>query len=526
MKKVFMILFVVSCLGVSAATVYVNDNATGLNNGTSWADAYLSLESAMSAAVWGDQVWVAAGTYRPSYDHGMGDGSDPRLFHFRMKNGVAVYGGFSGTETAVGQRANFGLGGANETILSGDIGAPVYNGDNCYHVFCNYDLDRSALLDGFTIRDGIASLNSTPDFLGGGIYNEFASPTITNVTITGNFASFGGGMYNWFSSPLITDSRFIGNISSNQGGAINTYDSAPSIINVAFTDNSSSQLGGAIYQEFGTLSITNAVISGNSAYQGGGIYNYSTSATNLRNVLVKNNTATGYAGGGIFNYATETPNFVNVTLSGNSSNWEGGGMYSLSSSPNFYNCIIWGNTAGLDMGNQISQGDGTLFMHYSCYQNGANDMYLDGSDSYFNIDANSITSDPLFADPSNGDFRLYAESPAVNAGYNGFNAETSEIRGYARIQNSIIDMGAYEWTSGIDPANLIAPAGLTIVRGSSSTQLEWEAVLGAASYNIYRSEYPYSGFVLLNTSATNSYTDSETVSGNKYFYYVAAVSSK
>jgi len=52
-----------------------------------------------------------------------------------MKNGVAIYGGFSGNETSFNQRTNYNYGLENETILSGDIGTPGNFSDDCYHIF-------------------------------------------------------------------------------------------------------------------------------------------------------------------------------------------------------------------------------------------------------------------------------------------------------------------------------------------------------------------------------------------------------
>ena len=71
-----------------AGTYYVNINATGTNNGSTWANAFNNLQSALSNAFFGDEIWVATGSYKASND---------RSISFVMKNGVHVYGGFAGT---------------------------------------------------------------------------------------------------------------------------------------------------------------------------------------------------------------------------------------------------------------------------------------------------------------------------------------------------------------------------------------------------------------------------------------------
>ena len=91
---------------------YVTLNGAGVKNGTSWLDAYdqTQLQTAINEpGVM--EVWVAAGTYKPT------TGTD-RSISFKMKNGVAVYGGFAGNENDLSDRDIA----ANPTILSGDIG--------------------------------------------------------------------------------------------------------------------------------------------------------------------------------------------------------------------------------------------------------------------------------------------------------------------------------------------------------------------------------------------------------------------
>lgn len=67
-----------------SSILYVRPGANG--DCLSWTAA-CELQSALSAAAQGDQIWVAAGTYKPT-------ASQDRSIAFAMKSGVAIYGGF------------------------------------------------------------------------------------------------------------------------------------------------------------------------------------------------------------------------------------------------------------------------------------------------------------------------------------------------------------------------------------------------------------------------------------------------
>ncbi|MHC4867978.1 MAG: right-handed parallel beta-helix repeat-containing protein, partial [Planctomycetota bacterium] len=103
---------------------FVDEDATGDNDGTSWGDAYTDLQDALAEAnsTDKDEIWVAEGTYEPN--------ASDRSKSFELVQNVGVYGGFAGTEFARHQRDW----GKYETILSGDIGTPNSTSDNSYHV--------------------------------------------------------------------------------------------------------------------------------------------------------------------------------------------------------------------------------------------------------------------------------------------------------------------------------------------------------------------------------------------------------
>lgn len=183
---------------------YVNSAATGTNSGSSWANAFTSLQSALDASLSGDQIWVAKGTYKPSSSYGTG--STVRYNHFRMKAGVAIYGGFSGNETALSQRTMFSQGQTNETILSGDVGTVGDISDNCFNIFYHpsgLGLTSTAILDGFTLRDANANLSVDGYW---DYHNSGSAMHNTNNSTTANpqFADLSAGDFRLYkSSPCV-----------------------------------------------------------------------------------------------------------------------------------------------------------------------------------------------------------------------------------------------------------------------------------------------------------------------------------
>ncbi len=175
--------------------VYVDAYATGAGNGTSWQNAFTDLQAALFAAQSGDQVWVALGIYKPTEGYN-------REISFKLKNGVQLYGGFSGVETELDQRnwERF------KTTLSGNIGLADDNADNSYTILFIEKSDKVNIVDGFVFTGGRAD-NSDPfvspysnEKSGGAIYvmaeGSNVYPVVRNCNFENNYArEFGGAVY-------------------------------------------------------------------------------------------------------------------------------------------------------------------------------------------------------------------------------------------------------------------------------------------------------------------------------------------
>jgi hypothetical protein len=420
MKKLLLILAISIPMLSIGKIYYVTVTGTGLKDGSSWTNAFagVNLQSAINAASSGDQVWVAAGTYKPTI------GTD-RDISFSMKEGVAIYGGFQGTETTIEQRDKYGPGEINETRLSGDIGIGG-TADNSYHVFYHptgIALTNAALINGLTIADGNAN-GSDPHNLGGGMFNDTSSPTIENVVFQSNNASQGGGIYNYKSAPIISKTSFISNYANNGGGVCN-FHSSPTTINSIFKLNSAGN-GGGFYNDESPDTVINTILYSNSATKGGAIYDLNSSSITTNSTIAFNTSVQD--GGAIF---------VDGTIV-----------------PDFNNCIVWGNSSIVGTGHQFYINGGDPRANFTCYSVGTGDVVGTLSTN------DCINSDPKFIDPAGGDLRIFGLSGCVDAGNNtfieGYDPQIkTDIRGQYRVQNTSVDMGAYEWTDGVDLIDLL-----------------------------------------------------------------------
>ncbi|MCH8495606.1 MAG: hypothetical protein LAT57_08250, partial [Balneolales bacterium] len=401
-----LMLFVLASNLVGQSIIYVDVNATGNADGSSWQNAYVHLNEAISAGTGADQIWVAEGTYYPDLSDG-GDSND-RNARFTLtgaKNGIRIFGGFTSGDTFSDRDPS-----NKQTILSGDINQSGTSDGNSYSVVY-IDASSSAItnatrLDGFTITGGNANVGATNS--GGGLR------CIGNATHE--------------CSPTLANMRFVDNNAESMGGAIHATGDGDKgrmvVINSFFTDNISGQ-GAAIYSS-GNMRIVNSVFAGNSAL--------------------------GFAGAIYFVPGTTSASIVNSTIVNNSAGQIGGAVFLNSATLSISNTIIWNNTG--PAGDRIALAGATLQINHSVLDGGLSAI-RQLSPSTITNGGGLIDSNPLL----NADFIPTAESNVLNVGsnssvpldfadvnYNGNVTEQlpTDIIGDPRISNGNVSIGAYE----------------------------------------------------------------------------------
>jgi hypothetical protein len=447
--------------------IYVNVAATGANNGTTWADAYTNLQTAINAAGTGAQIWVKAGTYKPTSFLDPKVTNDLRSRSFVLKGGVSVMGGFAGTEIRLAQRDV----GANPTILSGDFSgndSEVWppgadRSDNAYHIIFALSQSKPVVLDGFTITGGNADNigytqpnngSSIPagyaiHKVGGGMLVVDTDCVMKNCFIGKNLsADIGGGGCIYHVSPPVTrkfravDCVFKNNLALGAGGALD----------IETSDKIFSATGQYMTAELvRCLFESNEARAGGKRGQGAGI-NLSRATARIVSCAFLNNYANGNAqldssgnpkgeGGGVFARLNCTLRIANSMFSGNRADREGGGIsveegvaievfFSAFYHNDCFNTKFggaaiggWYNPAGTNV-NALS-GAGNIFwqnrgVYGDIMMTSSGDIYIPPTrltatlvtDFLGNNIGTILGADPIFADPEETDFRIRSTSPA------------------------------------------------------------------------------------------------------------------
>lgn len=393
--------------GAISTKCYVWQAAPGINDGSSWDDAYTSLQSALTNITC-NQIWVAKGVYKPT-------STSDRTVSFVVLDTVQMYGGFKGTETLVTERDPW----KNRTILSGDIDSNDVNldgnrinerasqirGENSYHVVMMdgtfTPITSPTVLDGFTVTGGDAD-GGAPITFGGGLLCKgqggTCSPTLRGMTFSGNRALYAGAILNdghggGVSSPNISGSTFVGNEATFGGAVFNNG-----------------------YQGTSSPTIENSTFHGNIAYEGTAIWDSGSGG--------------GFAQG----------SYRNLTVEGNSTTAVGAAIYGTDDdatgaqcAPTLVNVIVWDNDTG--GGSQITGFNCAYTVSYSIVQGG-----YPGTG---NLNVDPLLKSFGFNGGVNQTMPLKYGSPAVNAGTNT-GCPATDQRGIARPVGDTCDMGATE----------------------------------------------------------------------------------
>lgn len=378
-------MLLLTSTGSAQSRWYVDAAATGPQDGLSWATAFDSPNAALAIAQSGDKVWVKTGRYPAGNPV---DRTDPRSATFSIPSGVALIGGFDGTEVDLAERA----GHYEKTILSGDLGQPGLSDDNAYHVVsCRLSSGFPTgltELNGFVIEGGNADLPG--EAVGGGVFMFNTPLWMSNCTIRNNRATYGAGLHAQPAAMWVSMCKFINNHASKSGGAIWGHAISFKLSHSTFRRNSADK-GGAVYFNAslddipGALPIVllhNALFFDNQARRGGAIF----------------------VGGSAYSSGKAT--FTNCTIAYNSATEAGGGAWA-STKPltpgltHFYNCILWHNEApaGPTLG-------GRHEINASDVENG----------TYYGL--GNISLAPRFIDGPNRNLRLSGASPCADRGAN------------------------------------------------------------------------------------------------------------
>ncbi len=338
--------------------IHVDGNATGANDGSTWANAFTDLSSALNESAKDVEIWVAQGTYKvgPS-------GSDRALaFTFANRN-VLVYGGFtSGMPSLTNRNPTL-----HATILSGDFSGddtPAWGnrGDNAYNVVrvrSDSAVPLGDVLDGFIIRGGMADAgDGSPYSYGGGIsvYNS-ANLRIANCVIADNAADGSGGLWLRRSANATVENCVFSGNSANLSGSHN-YGSGGAGV--------AAQAG-----EYSVHFIGCRFVGNYSVEYGGAFYSTHIIITNdFRNCLFVGNLSSE-AGGGLMLRNQASP-VINCTFSRNAPS----AIWSQGANPVATNAILWGDDSEIT---------GFALMQYTY-----SDVMSSGGGGTSNLDVNPL----------------------------------------------------------------------------------------------------------------------------------------
>lgn len=501
----------------NAVTIYVTQDGTG--DGSSWETAMGDLQTALDAATAGDQIWVAAGTYKPTT---LIKSNKATSKAFMLVDGVSMYGGFKGDETSINDRVTGqkpweminetildadddvadswvrALYGTSSTTLAFELDGNYVTGtrNNSAHVlYCPATFSTPTDIDGFTLKGGNAAIWQAKA-AGGALY-ALGTVNLRNCLVKENSAYFtaeandcntyGGAVY-LNGAGSITDCRFVNNYSHSSygngiGGAI--YAKGAEIARCEFVDCVGLDGGGAVYLDGGKLSdctFTDCYgSSGGAVYNNGGVVSDITVAG-----------CRGLMGGAVYNRGTltnmiATNCYADALEYGDDLGGKGGALYNREGDASgcvLTNCESWcGGGAAIHSGRLINS---TVLNNSIRYADASSvNILVENQDmaEVLNTINDPETAMSNFVAPTDynglhlageylaGDWSLAKGSEFIDAGeeVEGFTSGV-DAAGNPRLSGKAIDRGAYEFVSS-EPVVTEPSIILTFVDGTTSARI-------------------------------------------------------
>lgn len=328
------------------------------------------IQSAIEAAVDGDTVLVADGFYSENID-------------------------FLGK--------NIGVKSVNGEIVT------TISGDATNSTVSIMNQEATAVLDGFTITNGIGLLQEDGHRVGGGISVRYSStPRLRNLIVEENHApgdtSMGGGISCAYAADAHIEDVIIRNNSADYGGGFLAFESNPTLRRVKIYGNSGRTTGGGI------------ALWGSEAL--------------LQEVAIYQNTAQ-FLGGGVWVHEGGNPTLDQLTIAHNictaGINAGGAGiLLSDGAELTIMNSIVWGNATEDDFGRLTTNNiefyhllaSNHLTIMWSDLQGGEAGIITNGHGTVTYAE-NNIDLSPMFVDASDDNYNLQEGSPCIGAGMLG-----------------------------------------------------------------------------------------------------------
>lgn len=476
------------------ARLYVDQSATGMNNGADWSNAFVEFSDALDLARSSSivtEIWVAAGVYYP------GDVGAARTSTFETIGDVDLYGGFAGTESALGDRDLSG----HATILSGDIDRNdgvgfVGNSENAFHVVSHNA--GECVLDGFVVQggnaDGLESIMEQNR--GGAVILRGGTFRIRNCVLQESFGIEGGALHN--SGTLdMQDTVIRKNLSTSRGGGVFNGSNTTSLfrrckfVNNIVRDEPIVGGGGLYSTDFSDPVVIDCLFEANGATGGalgGGMYALNCSPLVINTRFIGNYTQND--GGAIVTFDDATslnsinPRFINCTIAYNYAVSGGGGIVAAQvpnqnlfvNTTQLRNCIFWGNhdALGLDATAQIhDEAFGMITADYCCVQGGTT------------LGTGNISTNPLLTP----DGHIRSGSAAIDMGDPAFIPDPlapQDIDGDARIHAGRVDIGADEFVDS--DGDRLPDWWESLYEQGAGDDLDLDTVTAIEEYEVFSSD--------------------------------------